>query len=316
MSAEKGLVPAVWLIAGPTASGKSALAVQLAERIGGEVVNADASQLYADLAILTARPSAAELARVPHRLYGIADGGETWSVGRWLRTVLPVLGELRRLGRPAVVTGGTGLYFRALTHGLAEAPEVPEAVRAAAQARYLAEGEDAFRSALRGLDPAAEARIAPRDRQRLVRALAVAVATGRALSDWQTDTRPALAPDLWRGVVLNPPRDALYARCDARVRAMVAEGVCEEVAQLDRRNLDPELPVMKAVGYRWFAAHVRGEIGLDEAIAATAQDTRRYAKRQVTWFRNQARDWGRIDETDPGAQLDRLLGPGGGAGVT
>ncbi len=310
------MAPAVWLIAGPTASGKSALAVQLAERIGGEVVNADASQLYADLAILTARPSAAELARVPHRLYGIADGGETWSVGRWLRTVLPVLDELRRLGRPAVVTGGTGLYFRALTYGLAEAPEVPEAVRAAAQARYLAEGEDAFRSALRGLDPAAEARIAPRDRQRLVRALAVAVATGRALSDWQTDTRPALAPNLWRGVVLNPPRDALYDRCDARVRAMVAEGVCEEVAHLDRRNLDPELPVMKAVGYRWFAAHVRGALGLDEAVAATAQDTRRYAKRQVTWFRNQARDWDRIDETDPGAQLDRLLGPGGGAGVT
>ena len=307
--------PGVWLIAGPTASGKSALAARLARQIGGEVINADASQLYADLSILTARPSAAEQALVPHRLYGIADGADAWSVGRWLRAVLPILEDLGRQGRAAIVTGGTGLYFRALTHGLAEAPEVPDTVRAAAQARYVEEGEGAFRAALRDLDPAAEARIAPRDRQRLVRALAVAQATGRALTDWQAQTRPVLAPGQWRGIVLNPPREPLYARCDARVASMVADGVCEEVARLARRGLDPELPVMKAVGFRWFAAHLAGTLSLDEAVAATAQDTRRYAKRQMTWFRNQATDWTRVDALDPQQQLDRVLGSIHGTGA-
>lgn len=310
-SADRVSAPAVWLIAGPTASGKSALAARLAQRIGGEVINADASQLYADLAILTARPSAADLAQAPHRLYGIADGADAWSVGRWLRAVLPVLDALRGQGRPAILTGGTGLYFRALTHGLADSPEVPEAVRAAVQARYTAEGEAVFRAVLRDLDPAAEARIAPRDRQRLVRALSVAEATGRALSDWQADTRPALAPGQWRGVVLDPPRDALYARCDARVSAMVAQGVCDEVAQLADRNLDPELPVMKAVGYRWFAAHVQGALALDEAVTATAQDTRRYAKRQMTWFRNQTPDWQRLPSDEAEAQAETLLAQAG-----
>jgi tRNA dimethylallyltransferase len=306
-SAEKVSAPAVWLIAGPTASGKSALALRLAQQIGGEIVNADASQLYADLSVLTARPPAADLARVPHWLYGVADGADAWSVGRWLRAVLPILDDLRARGRPAIVAGGTGLYFHALTRGLAEAPEVPDQTRAAALARYDTEGEGAFRDVLRRLDPAAVARIAAHDRQRLVRALAVAEATGRALSDWQADTRPALAADLWRGVVLNPPREALYARCDDRVAGMVREGVLDEVARLARRDLDSVLPVMKAVGYRWFAAHVNGGLTLDEAVNATAQDTRRYAKRQMTWFRNQARDWDRIEETDSEAQADRLF---------
>ena len=313
-SAENVSAPAVWLIAGPTASGKSALAVKLVQALDGVVINADASQLYADLSVLTARPTPADLQQAPHRLYGVADGGDAWSVGRWLRAVLPLLADARREGRCALVTGGTGLYFNALTRGLAEAPDVPADVRLAVQARYEQDGEAAFRAMLRGLDPAAEGRIAPRDRQRLVRALAVAEATGRAMTDWQADTRPALAPGQWRGVVLDPPREALYARCDARVEQMLREGALDEVARLAARGLDPGLPVMKALGYRWLAAHLDGAISREQAIAATAQDTRRYAKRQMTWFRNQAADWARIDGLDPDHQAAQLFALAGRAG--
>ena len=306
-SAETVSAPAVWLIAGPTASGKSALALKLAQHLGGEVINADASQLYADLSVLTARPSPSDLQQAPHRLYGVADGTDAWSVGRWLRAVLPILEELRRAGRCAIVTGGTGLYFNALTRGLAEAPDLSAEARLAVQARYERDGEAAFRAILRGLDPVAEGRIAPRDRQRLVRALAVAEMTGRALTDWQADTRPALAPGQWRGVVLDPPRPAVYARCDARVEQMIRDGALDEVARLAARELDPGLPAMKAVGYRWLAAHLDGELALEQAVAATAQDTRRYAKRQMTWFRNQAPDWARIDEMDARSQAEQLF---------
>ncbi len=283
--------PGVWLIAGPTASGKSDAALALAERCGGEVVNADALQLYAGLRVLTARPSPDEEARAPHHLYGVADPAEAWSVGRWLRAVLPVLAGIAARGRPAVVVGGTGLYFRALTHGLAETPPVTEAARAAVQARFDAEGEAAFRRALAVADPEAEARIAPGDRQRLVRALAVAEASGRPLSAWRAETRPPLPPEAWRGVVLAPPRDELYARCDARLEAMTAAGALEEAAALAARGLAPDLPAMKAVGLRELLAHVRGELPLGEAVARAQQETRRFAKRQLTWFRNQTPDW-------------------------
>jgi tRNA dimethylallyltransferase len=315
-SADRDLRPAVWLIAGPTASGKSALALNLAARTGAEIVNADASQVYADLPILSARPTEVETDRAPHHLYGSVDGAQAWSVGLWLRAVLPVLQDIRDRGRTALVVGGTGLYFHALTRGLAEAPDVPEAVRAAVQQRYDTVGETAIRGELAIVDPAAEARIAAHDRQRLVRALAVAEATGRSLSDWQLATCPPLDRSDWRGVVLEPPRQALYARCDARVEQMLRDGVLDEVARLADRGLDPGLPVMKAVGYRWLAAYLRGELGLGDAVAATQQDTRRYAKRQLTWFRNQTPDWDRISAIDPHeqlAQLSRLVSAGSGA---
>ena len=299
--------PGVWLIAGPTASGKSDAALALAERAGGEVVNADALQLYAGLRVLTARPSPEEERRAPHHLYGVADPGEAWSVGRWLRAVLPVLAGIGARGRPAVVVGGTGLYFRALTHGLAETPPVPEPARAAAQARLEAEGEAAFRRALGVVDPEAEARIAPGDRQRLVRALAVAEATGRPLSAWRAETRPPLAPGGWRAVVLAPPRPELYARCDARLDAMLAAGALEEAAALDARGLDPALPAMKAVGLRELQACARGERPLAEAVARAKQETRRFAKRQLTWFRNQAPDWPVCDGPDPALRRDAVL---------
>ena len=283
--------PAVWLIAGPTASGKSEAALALAERTGAEIVNADALQLYRDLRVLSARPSPAEEARAPHHLYGVIDAGEGASVGRWLRAALPVLKRVRSRGRPAVVVGGTGLYFRALTQGLADVPAVPDAVREEVQARLDMEGEAGFREVLAELDPAAAKRIAPGDRQRLIRALAVAQATDRPLTAWAADTRPVLAPETWRGVVLAPPRAELYARCDARLGAMLQAGALEEVASLLGRGLDPCLPALKAVGVRELAAYLRNKIDLAEALELAQRETRRLAKRQLTWFRNQTPDW-------------------------
>jgi tRNA dimethylallyltransferase len=286
--------PPVLLIAGPTAGGKSALALRAAERIGGEIVNADALQLYADLRVLTARPTPEEEARAPHHLFGVADGADGWSVGRWLKAALPLIQNIGAYGRRAIVVGGTGLYFRALTQGLAEIPPVPAAVRQAAAAAYDDLGEDAFRAALAEQDPDAAARIGPGDRQRLLRAYDVVRATGRALSAWQADTRPPLAPGQWRAVVVEPDRQTLYARCDARLAAMVQAGALEETRALAARALDPALPVMKAVGYRELAAYLSGETPLEEAMILARQETRRYAKRQLTWLRNQTPDWPRV----------------------
>ena len=288
--------PFVHLIAGPTASGKSQRALHLAETVGGTIVNADAIQLYRDLRILSARPSAEDEARAPHRLYGVADGAEAWSVGRWVRAAAPILAELAAERKPAIVTGGTGLYFRALIAGLADIPDVPPEVRQAAAARFDAEGEAAFRARLSAADPEAEARIAPGDRQRLVRATEVFEATGRPISAWRRQTRPLLEPGAWRAEVIEPPREWLYARCDQRFAAMLEAGAVEEAETLAARGLAPDLPVMKAVGLREILAWRRGEIGREQAIALGQQETRRYAKRQLTWFRNQTPDWPRVHE--------------------
>ena len=284
----------IWLIAGPTASGKSAYALDLAERIGAEIVNADSMQIYAGLRVLTAGPSPEETARAPHHLFQVVDPAIGWSVGRWLEAATKALAEIEARGKPAIVVGGTGLYFRALTHGLADVPPVPETQREISSLLYAARGEAEFREILRALDPEAEARIETGDRQRLVRAHAVAIATGKSLTAWQTDTKPALAPGSWKGLVLDPPRAELYARCDARLAVMVEQGALDEVRALEARGLDPALPALKAVGYREFAAHLRGETSLDQALDAARQETRRYAKRQLTWFRNQTPDWERI----------------------
>jgi tRNA dimethylallyltransferase len=299
--------PRIWLIAGPTASGKSALALRLAEATGGEIVNADSMQLYADLRMLTARPSPEEEARVPHHLFGTVDAAEGWSVGRWLRAAHDVLAGIAARGHSAVVVGGTGLYFRALTQGLAEAPDIPAEVRRQTAADYDALGHDAFRDRLAQHDPAAAARIEVNDRQRLSRAWEVFAATGRALSAWQADSTLALPAGAWTPVALEPPREALYARCDARLAAMAEAGVLDEVAALAARNLDPALPLMKAVGFREFAAHLRGETSLAQALAAAQQETRRYAKRQTTWMRGQMSDWPRLTEIDVEDQWRQFL---------
>jgi tRNA dimethylallyltransferase len=304
----------IWLIAGPTASGKSALALRLAARDGAEIVNADSMQLYADLRVLTARPPPEEAGRVPHHLFGVADAADGWSVGRWLRAAGEVLAQIAARGRPAVVVGGTGLYFSALTRGLAEAPEIPACARREAEADYARLGEAAFRARLAEADPAAAGRIAPSDRQRLVRAWEVYAATGVTLSRWQATGEPLLAPGGWTGLALQPPREALYARCDARLAAMIEAGALDEVRRLMARGLDPTLPAMKAVGVREFAAHLEGRLPLAEALAAAQRETRRYAKRQLTWMRGQMADWPRIAAADPEGQWRALLDlPGTGA---
>lgn len=297
----------IWLIAGPTASGKSALGQALARATGGEIVNADSMQLYAGLPVITAGPSAEELAAAPHHLFGTVDPADGWSVGRWLRAASDVIAEIGARGRDAIVVGGTGLYFGALTKGLAEIPEVPAAVRHAAAAAFEAMGEDAFRSRLAVVDPAAAARIEAGDRQRLTRAWEVHAATGVSLTDHQARASGALPAGSWTSVALEPPRAALYARCDARLEAMIAAGALDEVRALMARDLDPALPAMKAVGVRELAAHLRGETDLPAAIAAAQQETRRYAKRQMTWMRGQMADWPRIDAAEPRDQWRQFL---------
>lgn len=288
----QGVPARLTLIGGPTASGKSARALELAERTGAVIINADSQQLYAELRVLSARPDADEEARAEHRLYGVAASDDPWSVGRWVRAVQDLLEELD--GRPAVLVGGTGLYFTALTRGLADIPPVPGAVRQAVEADYDRTGEAAFRQRLAEVDPEAAARIEDNDRQRLIRAMAVATHTGRALSDWQADTRPILMPGRWTGQLILPEREALYAACDARCAVMLERGALDEVRALMARGLPPALPVMKAVGVRELAALLRGETTREEALDQMRQATRNYAKRQLTWFRNQMPDWERV----------------------
>jgi len=268
--------------------------MELARATGAVIINADSQQLYADLRVLSARPSIEDEAEIPHRLYGVADAADAWSVGRWSRAVMDVLAELTAQGRSALLVGGTGLYFNALTRGLAEIPPVPIEIREAVQAEFDSEGEAPFRRRLTEIDPAAEAAIFPGDRQRLVRALSVHRASGRALSVWKGETQPLLPPGSYDAVVVEPPRDRLYASCDMRVDAMMAHGALDEVHALTARKLDPGLPAMKAVGVRELAAHLTGELSLDDAVTAVKQSTRNYAKRQLTWFRNQTPGWRRL----------------------
>ena len=209
--------PRIWLIGGPTASGKTAISLRLAREIGGEIVNADSIQLYRDLEILSARPAPDELGQAPHHLFGVADAAEAWSVGRWQRAALPLIADIRSRGKSPILVGGTGLYFRSLTHGLAEIPTAATETRAAVAADFETLGEAAFRDRLAQVDPTAAARIAPGDRQRLARAWEVYLTAGQSLSTLQTQTTAPLDAGDWRGVAIDPPRAALYARCDARL---------------------------------------------------------------------------------------------------
>ena len=294
--------PGTILIAGPTASGKSALALAVAKRHGGVVVNADSMQVYRDLRIITARPGVADEARVPHRLYGHVDAAENYSVGRWCQDARAVLEEAKSAGRVPVLVGGTGLYFKALTQGLSAVPPTPPDIRAAVRARCDAEGAAALHAELARRDPAMAARLKPGDRMRLARALEVLEATGRSLADWHRDGLPAiLDPEEAVKIFLVVDRAELYRRIDARFDAMLAEGALNEVRALAGRGLDPLLPAMKAHGVPWLRRHLSGEISLEEAAAGGKQDTRRYTKRQATWFRNQMPGW---TWAEPRAALD------------
>ena len=280
------------LIAGPTASGKSALALTLAEALGGTIINADAMQVYRDMRVLTARPSPAEEARVPHLLYGHVDAAENYSVGRWCVDAGAALSAVERGGRLPILTGGTGLYFKALTRGLAAVPPIPAQIRAAVRARLEREGIAALYAELSERDGATARRLMPGDRARITRALEVVLATGRSLTDWHREgMTPALDPQLAVKVFLDVDRAELYRRIDARFDAMLCAGALDEVRALASRRLDPALPAMKAHGVPWLIRHLNGEIDLAAAVEAAKRDTRRYTKRQATWFRHQLPDW-------------------------
>ncbi len=281
----------VVIIAGPTASGKSGLALALAERLNGEVINADSMQLYHELSVLTARPGRAALAAVPHRLYGVSSASERYSVARWRDQALIAIAETQAAGRVPIVVGGTGLYLRALMAGLAEIPEIPPEIRAAAQARFLALGGAGLHAELARQDPATAGRLNPSDRQRLIRAWEVLTATGRSLTDWLAEAPARPPPDLdFTVVVLDPPRPALYEACNGRFLAMIEAGALDEVRRLDALGLAPDRPALKALGVPELRRHLTGELALTQAVALAQQATRNYAKRQVTWFRHQLID--------------------------
>ncbi len=276
------------LIAGPTASGKSAVALKLAERFDATIVNADAMQVYRDLRVLTARPSAAEERRAPHLLFGEVDGAENFSAGRWLARAHEILAEAQNRAGPLIFVGGAGLYFRALTEGLSDIPRVPEAVRAAVRAEAEGQSTPSLHATLAERDPLTAARLRPSDRQRVLRALEVVAATGRPLVEFHgAREAPALAADAWTGLFLAPERAALNARIEARFDEMLRDGALDEVAALAARRLDPALPAMRAHGVRHLIAHLDGRLSLEAASAHAVRDTRRYAKRQFTWARHQ-----------------------------
>ncbi|GLS21312.1 tRNA dimethylallyltransferase [Labrys miyagiensis] len=288
------------LLAGPTASGKSALALDLAERFSGSVINADSMQVYRDLHILSARPDASEAARAPHLLYGHVDGAINYSVGRWRADAAAVLRSVQDEGRLPIVIGGTGLYFKALEQGLADMPAVPEAVREAIRLRAEPLETPALHAWLAQDDPATAARLRPSDRQRLIRALEIFAATGRSLSSWQQEAHsaPLLEASRCLRLFLEPERALLYAKIDRRFDLMIEQGALEEVRALAARGLDPALPVMRAHGVPGLIRHLRGEIPLREAMDGAKADTRHYAKRQFTWFRHQMPGWRFVSPDD------------------
>jgi tRNA dimethylallyltransferase len=297
------------LIAGPTTSGKSALALTVAELLGGTVINADSMQVYRDLRILTARPTAQEEARVPHLLYGHVDAAENYSVGRWCVDAGAALAAAERAGRLPVVVGGTGLYFKALTRGLAAVPPIPATIRSAVRERLKAGGTAPLYAELGVRDPATAQRLMPADRARVTRALEVVLATGRSLTDWHREgMKSALDSEHAVKIFLDADRAELYRRIDARFDAMLASGALDEVHALSRRGLDPALPAMKAHGVPWLIRHLAGEIDLAAAVEAGKRDTRRYSKRQATWFRHQLPDWTWGAPATALAEIRRALG--------
>ena len=284
------------MICGPTAAGKSAVALALAEQAGGTVINADAMQLYSDLRVVTARPGADDEARAPHSLYGVVDGSERASVASWLDLAATAVDAARKAGSLPIVVGGTGMYLQAAREGIAPIPEVPVEIHQACLDELAAGGGAAFRAALARLDRETAARLFDGDSQRLVRAMGVVRATGRPISAWQSDPHQGAIAGQAIAISVMPPRPDIYARIDHRFAQMMEEGAVEEVEALAARRLDPSLPVMKAIGVREILAMQAGEINRARAIELASRDSRHYAKRQMTWIRNNYRAQMSIDE--------------------
>jgi tRNA dimethylallyltransferase len=293
------------LIAGPTASGKSALALALAERTGGVVINADSAQVYADLRILSARPAAAEEARAPHRLYGYRDAALPCSAADWAADARRAIAEARDQDRLPILCGGTGLYIRTLLDGIAPVPPIDPAIREAVRSFSAVHNH----AALEREDPAAAARLRPSDATRVARALEVVRSTGRPLADWQKERAGGIGAEVdLRPLVLLPPRDWLYARCDERFESMMSDEGIAEVGSLLQRKLNPMLPAMRAIGVREIAAFLEGALSREEALAAGRTATRQYAKRQYTWFSRQPpAAWSRFMQALEGQAIERAL---------
>jgi tRNA dimethylallyltransferase len=280
------------LIAGPTASGKSAAALALATRLGGTVINADSMQVYRELNVLTARPDSEVMARVPHRLYGTVPAAEAYSVGRWLEDAAACMAEAKREGRVPILVGGTGLYFNALLEGLSPVPDISSETRSFWRAQAESLGPEGLYGALQARDPVMAARLSPSDPQRVVRALEVIESTGVSLAEWQeTAGAPVLRSDAVRKLVIAPEREPLYAAIDARFDRMIAAGALDEVRALVALHLDPGLPAMRAHGVRELTAYLAGAMTLEESVTKAKTESRRYAKRQMTWLKRFMADW-------------------------
>lgn len=280
------------LIAGPTASGKSTLALALAERLGGTIINADAMQVYRELRVLTARPGETDTQRVPHRLYGHVPGAEAYSAARFAAEAGAAIAEAQQAGRAPIIVGGTGLYFMALTEGLSPIPPVPDDIRSHWRSRAAEIGPAALHAELAARDPVMAARLRPTDPQRLVRALEVLDATGVSLAEWQAKPgEPVVHVEEGRAFVVSRDRDDLFARCDARFDAMLAEGALDEVRALLQLGLSRDLPVMRALGVAPLADQIAGATTPAAAAEAAKTETRRYAKRQITWLKRNMMSW-------------------------
>jgi tRNA dimethylallyltransferase len=294
--------PPVAVIAGPTASGKSALALELAKRSGGVIVNADSAQIYSGLPILSAAPTAEERAQAEHRLYGLRDPAQPCSAAEWAEMARDEIAEIHADERLPILVGGTGLYLRTLLDGIAPVPPIDAAVRERVRSQTVEEN----RAELATHDPEAAARLRPTDKTRIARALEVALSTGRTLAEWQKQRKGGISDDIpLKPLILLPPRDWLYGRCDHRFEQMFNGGAIEEVKALLARGLDPSLPAMRAIGVREIAAYLAGETTREQAIAAGQQATRNYAKRQYTWFAHQPpSEWPRFSQPVESQALD------------
>ena len=297
--------PPVALIAGPTASGKSALALKLAEQVGGVIVNADSAQVYRDLPILSAAPGPDDLARAEHRLYGVLDGSQACSAADWAEMARREIADVHASGRLPILVGGTGLYLRTLLEGIAPVPSIDAEVRRKVRETSV-EGN---REQLLKLDPESAGRLKPADTLRIARALEVVLSTGKTLGEWQAHREGGIGDAVQlRPLILLPPREWLYRRCDERFAAMVENGAADEVRRLLERKHSPDLPVMRGIGIREIAAWLNGETTREEAIAAGQQATRRYAKRQYTWFAHQPPpEWPRFVEALGDETMEQAL---------
>ena len=295
------------LIAGPTASGKSGIALELARRIDGTIINTDSMQIYQDLSVLSARPDQSEMGGIPHLLYGVLDAAEVCSAGRWLSMARDAYESARREGRVPIFVGGTGLYFRALTEGLAMVPEIPIDVIERGEALRQQLGAQTFFEKFRESDPKTASQLVAADTQRVVRAWSVWEATGRSLADWQKTNEPALLANPAHSIVIEPGRDWLYRRINRRFDEMLQKGALAEVEALASRGLSPRLPAMRALGVPHLLAHLKGEVSLDDAVEKAKTASRRYAKRQMTWCRNQMITWDRVIAQDSESIKTRIF---------